>query len=285
MTENPLGVYGLRIEGVPDVARHSFVEVPADSPKVAVEVVVGCSVTDAVDCDEQHVSLATRGGSRCDIRRSPPSATLTLPEEPSPHALVHPLLTTIASAHNRWRGALTLHGGAFLGRDGVWAVLADKDTGKSSTMAGLAARGVTVFADDLVVVLDGDVYPGPRSIDLRPDAAARIGGSEYIGFVGTRHRHRIRLGPAPVRAPLVGVVTLAWATDDPTGVTPLTVPERLRALTRSEALALMGEQPAPLLFETMQVAMYRLARPRSWDHHERAIDLLMELSSARSDSC
>jgi hypothetical protein len=277
-------VYGLWIEGVPDVARQAFVEVPVDAPKVDVEVVLGCSVAAAVECDDEHVSLATEGGSRCDIRRNPASATLTLPEEPSPQALVHPLLTTIASAHNRWRGALTLHGGAFLGRDGVWAVLADKDTGKSSTMAGLAARGVTVFADDLVVVLDGDVYPGPRSIDLRPDAAARFDGSEYIGYVGRRHRHRIKLGPAPVRAPLVGVVTLAWANDGHVDVSPLGVPERLRALTRSEALVLMGEQPASLLFDTMRVAMYRLSRPRSWDHHERAIDALMELSSARSHS-
>ena len=138
-----------------------------------------------------------------------------------------------------------------------------------------------VLSDDLVIVREDAVLPGPRSIDLRPDAAARIPGSEDIGYVGRRHRHRIALPEVPARARLAGIVTLAWVAQGDIEVTPLNFKGRLRALTANGVLARLGPPPASLLFEAACLPGYLLSRPRSWDHHERVIDVAMEISGAR----
>lgn len=282
MGEIPLGVYGLRISGLPLAAAQAFVPVPSEATEVVVEVLVASSVATLDRCDGDSLVLAYARGARYEIRRHPATATISLPAQPSPEALVHPLLTIVASTHGRWRGALTLHGGAFVLDGRAWAVLAEKDGGKSTTLAGLAGRGLPVLTDDLVVVDGGDVLAGPRSIDLRPDAAEHLGEGEYIGFAGGRHRHRIALGQPPSRVPLAGLAVLTWSDGRELRVRKLSIDERLGTICRHEALSMMGSQPPEALFQAVGLPMYEVSRPRSWAAHDRVVDALVELAGRAS---
>lgn len=284
MDEIPLGVYGLRMTGLPAAADESFVPVDPDAPEVAVEVRLASSLAAAEHCDDSSLVLAVARGQRCEIRRDPAEAILSFLVRPTVEALVHPLLSIVGSAHSRWRGALTLHGGAVVADGLAWAILAHKEGGKSTTLAGLEARGYAVLTDDLVVVHGADVLAGPRSIDLRPDAAAHLGQGASIGIAGGRERHRIVLGRPPARAPLAGVVLLSWSEGGVTGLRQLGVDERLRQLFRHEALPIMGSQPPGLLFQALPLPMYELSRPRLWEAHEPAIDVLAGLMGSASTS-
>jgi hypothetical protein len=127
--------------------------------------------------------------------------------------LVHPHLAPGAAVLARWLGRETLHAGAVLAGGGAWAMLGDRESGKSSTLDWLAAHGHPVLADDLLVLDGSDVLAGPRCIDLRADAAQRLGAGEPLGVVGTRERWRLRLGPLASSAPLRGWGILDWGDD------------------------------------------------------------------------
>jgi hypothetical protein len=74
------------------------------------------------------------------------------------------LLGTALGALCHQRPGLPLHAAAVLGRDGAIAVAGPTGAGKSTLAAQLAARGVTVLADDLCVA-ETDAPDAPR---LRP---------------------------------------------------------------------------------------------------------------------
>jgi hypothetical protein len=112
--------------------------------------------------------------------------------------------------------------------EGAWAVLGDKENGKSTTLAWFALNGHPVLADDLLVV-DGDAaLAGPRCIDLRQESSERLGVGEPLGVVGQRARWRFELGDVPPRVPLRGFITLTW--DRALALEPLRGVERLLAL-------------------------------------------------------
>ena len=280
MAEQPLGVYGLRIVGE-DVAaaRDAFVAVAPDSPVVGVEVLRASSTRDLEHVTSDELVLAFRGGIRYEIRRDPGAFRLHLPAEVSAHALVHPLLTIAASAHSRWAGRLALHGGAFVVDGRAFCVLAGKMGGKSSLLAGLAARGVPVLTDDLVVVSGTSVLPGPRTVDLRPEAAEVLRMGEDIGMVGARLRQRVALPPPPLTASLAGFVVLEWSDDgdDDVRTRSLSLDERLSALLSHDALPLMGRPPAAALFQAAASPMRVLRRPRAWHRFGETLDALLEL--------
>jgi hypothetical protein len=275
--EKPLGMYGLRIGGLAAEAKGSLVPVADDSPEVAVSVALGTSLVALERRYEGRVIIAAERGALLDIVREPPSATVLLQRWPSPRMLVHPVLSIVAAVHSRWRGALTLHGGAFAVEGRAWAVLGQKNEGKSSLMASLARRGVPVLTDDLVVVDSGHVLAGPRTVDLRPDAVEHFPEAEYIGAIGTRHRYRISLAAVPPRTPLAGFITLAWGTKEGASLRALPLGDRLRTLTNHEATPLAGPQPPELLFPALELEMLELRRPKGWDLHSAALDLLSDL--------
>ena len=63
------------------------------------------------------------------------------------HSFAHPILGTTAAAHAEWSGRLCFHAGCFLdGRERAWGVLGEREAGKSSALAWLAARGVPILA-------------------------------------------------------------------------------------------------------------------------------------------
>jgi hypothetical protein len=204
------GVYGFRIAGVQD-NRDLLVEAKPDWPLLEVT-----SRVDRVDqrvtvVSEQHAELKLIEGITARLDRSPPRVEFIMPTPVASKAIVHPFLSGVLPVHCHWMGRTSLHGGAFIHDDRAWAILGNREGGKSTLLAQLAAQGFAIVADDLVVIEDDTVYAGPRSIDLRVNAYQELGPAEFIGRVGSRERWRIQLGPIPSQVPLGGYFFLEWS--------------------------------------------------------------------------
>jgi hypothetical protein len=186
-------------------------------------------------------------------------------ERPADTDLLHPYLAAAAALRWRWSGCEVLHAGAFVSEAGAVLVLGDKEAGKSTTLAWLAAaRGVTVMSDDLAVMRGNRVMAGPRALDLRPSVGARPGdlGSAVADGEWVRHRQRLRLhlAPAPGELPVVGLVSLEWGPSVEVVAVPFS--ERLSLLGVQRSFPRLDGDPAALL-DLAAVPMVRLNRPRT----------------------
>lgn len=99
------------------------------------------------------------------------------------------------------RGCQVLHAGAVLGPEGVVALCARSQTGKSTLSRGLAGRpGRALWGDDAVAFAtsgDGvEALPLPFALSLRPASAAHFAGSADAPHAGGED-------PAPLAAVLV----------------------------------------------------------------------------------
>ena len=267
------GSYGFRIDGVPG-ARDVLVAAPPSWPPVGVawrEAVPGSApAMDVVGPRSARLPVQTGGWT--EIEREGPRIVFHLPDRPGDEELVHPYLAPGAAVLARWLGREAFHAGAVLAGGGAWAVLGDRESGKSSTLGWLATHGHAVLADDLLVLDGQDVLTGPRCIDLRADAAERLEAGEPLGVVGTRERWRLRLGPLAPSAPLRGWVLLDWGED--VAVEPVRGAERLTALIPHRSVRL--EPPrAGALVELASLPVLRLRRPRRWDSLPHAADRLL----------
>jgi hypothetical protein len=106
------------------------------------------------------------------------------------------------------RGCQVLHAGAVLGAEGVTALCARSQTGKSTLSRGLAGRpGRALWGDDAVAfATSGDTVealPLPFTLSLRPASAAHFAGSSHAPVAS---------GEEP--APLAAVLILARADGD-----------------------------------------------------------------------
>jgi hypothetical protein len=273
MSGSARGAYGLRLDGVvPDPER--WVEAAAEWP--ALEVVrAGRSAGDeaqepgTVRGGEDSAQLWVVHGDRIELRRDPLAATFHTADPLSDDALAHPYLGLPAAIASGWLGRQVLHAGAFLLDGGAWAVTADKGGGKSSTLAHLLTLGLGVLTDDLLMLADGTAFAGPRAIDLREEAATEFGG-EPLGFLGSRHRWRLRPGPVPPAAALTGLVTLAWGPD--------VALERLGARERLEHLGThsFSGGDARVLLDLSALPAWRLTRPRGIAGLATALDRLLD---------
>src|SRR6476646_3877473 len=105
-------------------------------------------------------------GRRVELDRARACATFTGPPLDEDE-LVHPYLGPVATIFGRWLGRETFHAGAFVARGRARALVGEREAGKSSLLAALAADGWPVLADDLVIVERGRAFAGPRALDLR----------------------------------------------------------------------------------------------------------------------
>jgi hypothetical protein len=183
----------------------------------------------------------------------------------------------VAALAARWLGRESFHAGAFLVDGSAWAVLGDKEAGKRSTLAHLALRGQAVVSDDVLVLEGGEVFAGPRCIDLRAEPSERLGAGEPLGVVGVRERFRLELGPVPSRVRLRGFVLLGWG--DEVALEPVRGAERLLALVPHRALLLETNAPADLL-RLSSLPFLRLRRPHDWSSLEETADLLLGAPAA-----
>jgi hypothetical protein len=256
------GAYGFRIAGLPGAAS-LLVPAPERWPPLAVEVLAGSGSppprVDRLGPDRAELRL---GGGWVRIDRAPARAVYHLPSGHEDGALVHPYLAPVALIAARWLGRESFHAGAFVAGGGVWAIVADKQAGKSTLLAWLAAHGHPIVCDD-ALVLDGALaLAGPRSIDLRAESARRLGLGEPLGTVGARERWRVALGPVEPELPLRGWVSLEWG--DEIAVEPIRGAAKLPALTPHRGVLVAPARPE-LLVEYAALPHHRLRRPRRWD--------------------
>jgi hypothetical protein len=275
----PLGAYGFRIEGI-EAERSLLTEVEPDWPRLRLRSELGPVSEDPYDrVDELRAVLKLRGGGRILLDRAAGTVVFASPRPPRPDELIHPYLAPAAAVAAYWLGRESLHAGAFVAGGNVWALLGDREAGKSSTLAWLASsRRTLILCDDMLILDDdGGAYAGPRSIDLRPDVAERLGISENLGVVGTRERWRLRLEPVASSLPFRGWFALDWG--DRFELRPLGAAERLSRLSPSRGVRLPPPSPETL-FELVRLPGWELRRPRGLESLAAGAELLLETAAS-----
>lgn len=219
--------------------------------------------------DEMGVRLAS--GGFIQMRRRAEEAIYVVPVELGSEELVHPYLAPTAWAFSVWFGREAYHAGAFALDGGAFAVVGEREGGKSTTLAWLAAEGRQVLSDDLLVLQGRSVLPGPRCIDLREASAGRLGVGNPLPSVRSGGRWRLRLAPADP-LPLRGWIFLVWG--DTIEVRPLRPSERLDLILR---LGRPADPTAPLTLA--EVPAWAFIRPKTWQSLARCLDRLFDVVS------
>jgi hypothetical protein len=276
-----VGAYGLRIRGLEE-ARDLLVPAPPSWPLIEIErVFVEGGAAAEPEGDRSTLRFTAAGaviqlaaGGTVAIDRDARTARFATPAPVGDHELVHPYLGTVAAVFATWLGRECFHAGCFAADGGAWALLAEREGGKSSLLAWLALQGVSIVSDDILVLEGGRAYAGPRSIDLREEPARRLGVGEALGVVGVRKRWRQRTDPAPSGLPLRGWILLAWGPE--LSVLPLPAAERLATLASQVAIARPPDDPRVLL-DLAALPAFELRRPRGWETFDGAGARLLEL--------
>ncbi len=250
-------VYGLCVHGLDEVDElPSIVEGATVQPRVLVRQ-VDAAPPEPVRTDARRGVRRLADGRTLAVDRQSGTATFFGPALPS-DVLAHPYLAPVATVFNRWSGRETFHSGAFLHGGRAWAVMGPRTAGKSSLLAVLAARGVPVVADDILVVDDTQVYAGPRCVDLRqPVPGAALPGCAARGG----DRIRVALPPIAPRLPLGGWIFLRW--DTRVAMTPVPGSILLARLARQRSWPRLASDPAALL-TIASLPAWELTRPRDW---------------------
>jgi hypothetical protein len=267
----PLGAYGLRISGVRG-ADSMLVRAAASWPAVEISVVVERLEADGEFVDEDNARIRLRTGGWIELDRDSGRARYTVPAALSPEELVHPFLAPAAAVCGHWHGRESIHGGAIALGATVWGVVGDQHAGKSSLLAALAIAGTDVVCDD-VLVLDGrQAFAGPRTVDLRKDAAAALGVGDEIGLAGARERWRLQLGPLDRPLTLGGFVFVEWSDD--AEMRRLPASDTLARLYRNRSIRVPPRDPVAFL-QFSALPAWELRRPRSWASLPETLELLV----------
>ena len=169
----------------------------------------------------------------------------------------HPYLALPAAIVQHWLGASSFHAAAVGDGNRCVVIGGDKGGGKSTLAAACADAGMDVLTDDLTVMTDGVVHPGPRTVDLRTDAA-QLFDTVLVDVAGHRPRHRVRLENATA-LPVAGFVHLRWGTQ--LGLDEVTGSARLAALGAWTALQIPPLSPAAHL-DLATLPAWQLTRPQ-----------------------
>lgn len=155
-------------------------------------------------------------------------------------------------------------------------MLGEKGAGKSSMLAALAGAGTPIVCDDVLVVEGTTALAGPRSIDLRKDAANRFGVGEPLGVLGDRERWRVPLGGIEPELPFCGWVTLRWSEEQ--AIRRLHGAERVHELLEHLALRVPPGNPGAVL-DLAALPFLELSRPRRWSSIGRTVEFLLDAVS------
>jgi hypothetical protein len=229
--------------------------------------------TGALELSDYRAILAVQPRGRVLVDRGRALTALTTPFQVDDQSWAHPYLGSTALVHAYWAGWPTLHA-AVVSVDGVaFAILGEKEDGKSTAAAWLSTQGHDIVSDDLCVVCDGMALVGPRCLDLREGAAAHFGGGHYLGEVGTRQRWRHSLLPTEPETPLAGFITLAWS--DAATIERVPLVERLRVLATHRGLRRGAvDQHAWLALLALPMVVFR--RPRDWATLDASMRMLVD---------
>jgi hypothetical protein len=270
-----LGAYGIRLSGL-ERARALLVPSASDWPSFQLENRVEQGpYPDFERVAPDSAELRLKTGGRILIDRAAGSALFVTPRPIGDEELVHPYLAPVAAIVAHWYGRESIHAGGFAVDGEVWAVVGDRESGKSSTLARLALDGDTVVADDLLILDGSSVFAGPRAIDLREEPAARLGVGTSIGVAGARERWRIRLEAAPATLKLKGWIHLAWG--NRVEALPVEGRDRIERLLDQRGARLPSLSPAVLL-DLASLPSWEVRRPRAWETLGETADCLRELA-------
>ena len=283
MAAGERGAYGFRLV-LPDAdgPLPDLLELDSNAPVATVTWRIASMAASQEHVDDQRVIYGFARGSGFEVRRDSGSIILYLQEPPNRDALVHPMLTVPISVLARWRGDVTLHAGAFSTSAGSWAVVGEREAGKSTFLATLSLHGCPVVADDLVAAQEGWVWSGPRCIDLRPDAAEHLGSARHLGQVGGRPRYRLSTPPGDVRTRLQGLFLLGWHDRPGVAIERLPAADYLKLLYRQEYIALLGPAEPTKLLDLMELPAWRITRPRDWAATDEAVERVLEIASGQA---
>jgi hypothetical protein len=223
--------------------------------------------------------MGTRGATAFYVTAEPRCVLFDIAVEPEPDALIHPIATVPLAILARWRGHVTLHAGAFEAGGAAWALLGEREAGKSTALGMLAQLGCPVVADDLLVIDHGVVHAGPRCVDLRADAAERLGPTRDLGVFGPRRRFRLSGPPAPARLPLAGFFLLEWGDEPLVQMERLPLRERAPLLHRLEYAGLLGPTDPLKVLDLAGLPAWRVRRPRDWESTADAVQAMAEVAS------
>lgn len=272
-SSRPCGAYGLRLSGV-DGIDDVLVEAPDSWTPVEVIRRVGPVTTDEGWTAPSRAEFVTLSGGLIQLDLGRGQAILTAPSLPLAEEVVHPYLSSIGAMTAYLMGEESFHAGAVVLNGGAWAIVGDREAGKSSTLASLAARGIPIVCDDMLVLRGRTALAGPRTIDLRRDAAEALGLGTAIGVVGARPRWRMRVAPVEPELELSGWIFLEWG-DDLT-IEPMPASERLTRLRHARGALLPPTDPTALL-DLAQLPGRILRRPRGLDLLPATLDVLTAL--------
>ena len=267
-----LGAYGLRILGAGG-AEAALAPVPEHWPAVELSVEVGELGAHEEHLDDERARIRLRTGGWVEIERYPGRARFFVPAALTPDELVHPFLAPVATVLSYWHGRESLHGGGIALGETVWGMVGGRHGGKSSLLAALAARGVDVVSDDVLVLEQARVFTGPRTVDLREDAAAALGLGADIGVAGTRRRWRLALPQLDRELSLGGWVFVEWA--DETELRRLPASGTFVRLAGNRGISAPPRDPAVFL-QLSALPAWELRRPRSWSAMPDVLELLLE---------
>jgi len=260
------GAYGLRLDGLSTSLLVS--PVPESWPRVTLRQNPDTPPAEKSTYSDNAIDLSYETGWGVSLRREPATMSFQVKRRVPDDELVHPLLAPAAMHFAAWLGHAAFHGGAFIQNGRAFGVLAERNTGKSTTLAQFANRGIPVLVDDaLVVDKNGIALAGPRCIDLRPEAVT----DESLEAVRGDGRRRLRLPPIDPSYPLGGVFVLRW--DGTVSIEALPPGERLIALAR-HCRPEVGRTSA--LLELSRLPVWRVQRPRDRACLDEICDRLLE---------
>jgi hypothetical protein len=281
LDEHPLGAYGLRVTGL-ESEGHLLGHAESRWPALRVVVdplpAAGAPATVLTTTSARYPDAP--GGS-VELDRETGVATFRGVGGLTPDALVHPRLGMLAAIYAQWLdGRTAFHAGAFVTGSQAWAVVGDRNDGKSTLMAALAGAGLAVLGDDTLVVDGLTCLPGVRCVDLRPDAAVHVAAGRTAATVRAGARRRVVLDPAPGDAALAGWIFLRWGAE--LAQRELPAPERLARVAGAQGWHRRGVTDPHVLFTLAGLPAWELTRPRDWEQLDQTVEAVCELTSGVS---
>jgi hypothetical protein len=270
------GAYGIGLEGPWGEVSHLLCSAEPHWPSYTVIAREGTdTIATARVAPTYAVFSPPSGGTVC-IDGSDRRIVVTSSPRRTPAELLHPLLGHAGGIVAWWAGRESFHAGGFVVAGSAWGVVARRGGGKSSTLAQLDAAGVPIVADDLLVVDAASVFAGPRTLDLRQDAALHLNLGKAMGHIGLRDRWRLELGASPVTTRLRGWIVLEWG--DTLAARSLGGGEMLRVLGAQRAVNLPPVDPAALI-DLASLPAWSIQRPREIEMLPRVVELVLDVTS------
>ena len=276
MSRDPaaLGAYGLALDGV-EAAASFLIPAHPDWPRFEIVNTIGTLDRVGDRLGEDRAEITLRSGGALFVDRLESKAEFVTPEPLSPDELAHPGLAPVAAVTARWLGRQSFHAGAFAIDTDVWGVLAEREGGKSTTLAWLAAHRHPIVCDDMLV-LDGDAA-SRRPADSRSsrgggasgwDWATTAGGSGSVSAGACRSTTYRPSCASGAGSSSPGETTSPWSR--------VRAGERLPRLAQHLGLRVPPARPDRLL-ELAALPGWEFRRPRGWDRFDEAGSRLLEV--------